>query len=479
VRDASRDAETTRTAGRAVAGDPERAAQGGLADAVLALQRTAGNRAVTGLLRPPGGAPGPMVQRLSVTASDLDASIGIGSTLGSSSFVAIRKSLSEYEKATKAKKADGDLIQLLDILDAQVTHWLNTHKVSGKESAARRAALQKLEGEMAEERRRLSQAMEHRVYIESLAAGASSEAGVNPAVAGDATKHRFKAAGSGARQAGARALEGYSESIELAKRQHQFLGGDGENIKKYEARMKLVNEKGLTPAEHAAILVYTHEEGNFDFINPGTAGVDPWLAANKGRVAKTTEAARVNYPKLEAWSDVDDKALKEEADLHTRLAVSGMSKLDPYVGLSYRGESRSDAEARTIATVGSTLRQHTLVSTSKKENIAFGFGTKNLGPGKDVAIYWVYEHEGAKGSAADVEPLSAMTGEGEVLLFPDAPFEIKAVAEIAAGRPSPGGPMAAFAAYIQAQFKAGALQGAHKVILILAAPGKERRKKRK
>jgi len=98
-----------------------------------------------------------------------------------------------------------------------------------------------------------------------------------------------------------------------------------------------------------------------------------------------------------------------------------MNKLDPYVGVSYRGESRSEPDFRAFAAVGSTHRQHSLVSTSKNEGTAFGFATKNLGPGREIAVFWVYEHTGAKGVGADLEMLSALTGEGEVLLFPDAP----------------------------------------------------------
>jgi hypothetical protein len=483
VRDASHDAGAARPAGRSRAAGPERTGQGGLAGAVIALQRTAGNRAVTALLRRPAEAPGRMIQRLAVTTSDLDASIGIGSKgvfgMGHSSFVAIRTSLSRYEKAAAAKGADGDLIQLLDILDAQVTHWLNTHRATDKEGAARRAALQKLEGSVADERRRISQRMEQQVYIEGLAAGARPEQGADVLVPDDPGKHRFKAASTGARVAGAQALEGFSSTIELSKRRQQFLGGDGAIAKQHEARMKLVNERGITPAEHAAILTYTHEAGDFDYINPGMAGIDPWLAANKARVGKTIEAARAAHgPHITGWSDVDDKALKEEADLHTRLAVAGMGKLDPYVGVSYRGESRSEADLRAVAGVGSTHRQHSLVSTSKNEGTAFGFATKNLGPGRDVAVFWIYQHTGAKGFGADVEILSAMSGEGEVLLFPDAPFTIVAMVEVGPGLPAPGGPMAAFHTYLMGQFRAGALASAEKVVLILAVPGKERRKKR-
>jgi hypothetical protein len=481
VRDASRDAETTRKARRAPTADPERAGQGGLTDAVLALQRTAGNRAVTELLRRPAG---PMIQRLSVKTADLDADIGIGSKgvfgKGHSSYVAIRKSLSAYEKAAKKQGADADLIQLLDIVDAQVTHWLNTHKASDKETAARRATLQKLEGALANERRDVSQRLEHQVYIESLAAGGIPSQGAAPPVPDDPKRRKFRAATPGARAAGAQAFEGFSSAIDLSERYKKAGLGDGADAEKHKARMKFVQDRGLTAAEHAAILTYTHEEGNFDYINPGMAGIDPWLAANKASKAKAGAANRINYPNDRDWSDVDDKDLKEEADLHTRMAVSGMGKLDPYSGFSYRGESRSDADVKNlIPAVGATHRQHSLVSTSKKEDIALGFATKNLAPGKDVAVFWVYHHTGAKGFGADVEMLSAMTGEGEVLLFPDAPFEIVTRAEVGPGLPAPSGPTGGFHSYLMGQFKAGNLAGAKKVILILAAPAKERRKKKK
>jgi len=116
---------------------------------------------------------------------------------------------------------------------------------------------QKLEGELADERRRLSQQMEHQVYIESLAAGALPEAGVAAPVPVDPKKHRFQAASSGARSAGAQAFEGFASSIDLAKWKQQFLGGDGAMVKQLEARMAFVKDKGLTPAEHAATITYT------------------------------------------------------------------------------------------------------------------------------------------------------------------------------------------------------------------------------
>jgi hypothetical protein len=117
------------------------------------------------------------------------------------------------------------------------------------------------------------------------------------------------------------------------------------------------------PAEYAAILVYTGAEGDFNYINPAQISEpdkDPtkdektqpksWLTQNKEEYGKPVKDEKRGYTKRHAapWAALSAETLREEGMLHAQVAVAGMEKLDPFTGVSYRGQS-TDAIVTSFA----------------------------------------------------------------------------------------------------------------------------------
>jgi hypothetical protein len=420
--------------------------------------------------RPKLAAPPPRATRLTVTPADLDQAMGKSKTgfagVGKSTYATIRQTLAEYQRAQKNQKPGNEakLVTLLERLDILCTDWLNTHRGQlSPQDTSRRKLFMRLSGDLAEERAALSQKQAQDVYLESLTTGTqlqdNDSAAVNgpqPAAAPD-SPHRFKAASHKARMAGADSATDYRYELINQKRAHKILGGEGEIGTGIEERMKLVREKGLTPAEHAAITAYTLSQGDFAYMNAATANSKEWMDAVKaGREGKALKL-----------DQIDDKTLREEGSLHTAVARAGLLKLDPFEKATYRGETKTEEEFRDKVGVGKVVRFPNLHSTSKKQGVPFNFVSSGLSAKRDVAVFWAFDNRG--GNARDVEKLSAIGGEGEVLFLPGSSFAIFTVVEVGApGGASSAGPHADFYNLILARLQSGGFTAAKKVYLVHA-----------
>jgi hypothetical protein len=199
-------------------------------------------------------------------------------------------------------------------------------------------------------------------------------------------------------------------------------------------RLELVKRKGLTDVEHAALLVFTEQAGDDNYINPAQVtqpAHDPvtgarkksWMQANRERARKG--------PEVDHWKGVDEATVREEGALHAALAVSAMRKLDPFEGVSYRGET---TDAMTIK-AGDAKDFASLASTTKNPDKTTSFVDMNLTADRNIAVFWLFDHRGGHLQGRDIETLSALQSEAEVLLFPGSRF---VVTEVARGRPANG-----------------------------------------
>jgi hypothetical protein len=382
---------------------------------------------------PPAAAPGPRRPR-SAAPGGL-AGPQTRAVADTRAYAAIRRALGDYEHERKAAApgTEDRQVQLLARLDELCTAWLTGHRVAlGPQDANRWTVVSELAQRVAEERVKLSQAQAHEVYVDSLAAGEvdpidqiffGGQARSTPAT----YEHKFQAASPGARRQGVEARSGFRSKF---KRLAPNQVADSSTTK----RLELVKRKGLTDAEHAALLVFTEQSGDYNYINPAQVtqpSYDPvtgakkksWMASNRERARKGAE--------VDDWKGVDEATVREEGALHAALAVSAMKKLDPFEGVSYRGET---TDAMTV-TPGSPKDFATLASTTKNPAKTTSFVEMNLTADRNIAVFWLFDHRGGHLQGRDIQMLSALESEAEVLLFPGSRFE---VTEVARGRPAGG-----------------------------------------
>jgi hypothetical protein len=416
-------------------------------------------------------AAGPQVQRMSVTTAVLDSAMGGSKAgvlgVGKSTYATIRNTLAEYErlKASRKPGTEAKLVKLLEGLDRLCTEWINTHRGPlSPQDATRRTIFTHLSDELAAERASLSQTQAQDQYIGDLAAGMRPGPGAAPLVPGD-RPHKFQAATMGTRGSAAQALDEFKFELKRAKDNYERYGNSADIIKAIEARMMLVREKKLTPAEHAAIIAYTEAGGDFEYINAATANSADWLTSLKDeRLKKKQEETKKTGRVIKDWEDLPDQTLREEGSLHTAVAVAGLQKLDPYTGVSYRGQSYTEADFKKKIGVGKVATYSNLTSSSKYQHVARRFAGDNLKGDKDIAVLWAIE----KGGGRDVEVLSGVTGEGEVLFLPGSAFFISSVVEVG----TPGGEASAgkHADFYRFIADSGGLKAARRCYLVIAVP---------
>ncbi|HWE56469.1 MAG TPA: hypothetical protein VG435_13220 [Acidimicrobiales bacterium] len=398
---------------------------GAMRDYVLSLQRVAGNQATSTLLD--GGADD-KAPRLSVKPADLDAVAGktSGGFLGKgrSSILDIRDALNRYDKASQGGRPDTKQDQVLEKLDRLTTKWINSHRGDRLSDDQRktRSLLIKLSDELPDVRASTSQRRAHDRYIADASAGTYdarplSEGAVTPNAA---TTTPFKAMGATSARSAAAARTGYAGLRDRAEEVGKDPLSDPAYAKrmldKYEARMSLVRQYRLTEAEHAAITTYTDSSGDFQYINAAAANSKEWMGGIKADEQKTpTRHAKQG-----------DRTLREEGALHAGMASSGLRKLPPYPGVSYRGESMTLKAFKEKAKVGKVAKFPNLTSSSKRNEVALKFAWDNLGEQKNVAVIWAFSDAGGR----DVEALSSEDGEGEVLFLPGTSFVTSSIAKI-------------------------------------------------
>jgi hypothetical protein len=383
-----------------------------------------------------------VIRRLSTTPSALDAAMGKSKKgilgAGKSSFATIRSTLEKYEKAKAAKDAVR-ANSLLQSLDAACTRYLNEHKdATTKQDQDRRKLIDKLSDEVAAERATASQRFAQISYVDSMAVGVSQQASNTKNVHAPAsTAHPLQAASPAIKVHAAQARDKFAGAAHSAELLGSSDGSPNLALERIQARQKLASEKGVTPAELTGIMAFTDNAGDFEYMNPAASSSPSRMQTNKEKQQKINAA----QPER-GWGQVEDQTLREEGSLHTAMAVSGISKLDLYKAMTFRGQSLSENGFKASIVKGKSFTIGSLASTSKEMDVATSFAGKNLtgttaaakvDPAKkaddvlDVAVIFAYRpgHGGR-----DIEALSAQVGEAEVAMLPGTTFKIASVTKV-------------------------------------------------
>jgi hypothetical protein len=424
----------------------------------------------------------------------------------------IGRLLADYKREKSAAQPGNEarLLTMLNQINTSCRAWVKRYPDADAAAVAR---LERVSLGVSSAQAKLLKRQAHRIYLDSLTAGAANpDVRGADAVPAEAYEHRFQAATPGSRMRGVRARAGFAYDLKM----------DSESMRSQHARerMRLVQDKGLTPAEHAAFLVFTGQD--YEYINPAQSHltesrrlIDPddderektWLQKSdwwkdpddtppwRPDPGVDDDAYGPDDDDLQAIEDepreinltappvdliavadkdtghdqFDEKVLQEEGRLHTAMAVSGMHKLDPFTGISYRGET---VEEMTLKP-GDVKSYVTLVSTSKNPGRAVEFGCRGIesnvqrGGNRDTIVLWCFDHAGGDLPGRDVEALAVVKAEAEVLLFPGSTFRITAVRKYSDG-PPPGPLGTALAQYAESDQWSPRLHRAKEIYIVNA-----------
>jgi hypothetical protein len=413
---------------------------------VVALQRTAGNTAVSGVLQKGRGSPGTprmrdgdaksdtgvegvapgLVQRdLTIKPEDLGEAGKKSKLLGQDTYQAIKDLLKEYHASNEANEKYARFVFIRTKIDS----WrkANEHSSTGSFSK-RKLRIDLLEKDMNAEEPRAKRQAE---YID------------------DMRKSRFDYASSEAKP-------------QLTKTDELMRGKTGEADKGTgQDALNLVTKYRLTDAELLAIKIYS--VGVYNIINP-TMREDanpPTNPADKDKklkeglpylsgLAKDTsgqvvpppgpepadprdkqtwqkQKARFDQAAADLLKKTDLKKVKAEARRHPEVVEAGLRKLPPFDsskdGSTYRGMRIPWKEYQErFATKGDVVADVAFGSTSKTRTIAEEFAIKKDAADDRVGILLICTLTGK--NARDMEPLSEHGREKEVLLLPNARLKI-------------------------------------------------------
>ena len=359
------------------------------------MQRTLGNRATVQALS--GLA---QVQRMATTAAALDPLVG-GSKARpfgkGSTFATIQRVLARYEAASAGGGGPKQVAlreKLLADLGRLCADYVNEHqRAATDQDRSRLAAVRQLADELPAEQVAITKARAEAKYLENIndrhSSGAFAAVDDSARVATKAVMDRFKGR--------LFAAESFNNTTEA---------------KQINDRMALVDERGLSTAEDAAISAYSL--GEYKYMNPATANKRTWM----------DEVKADDLGRGRGWDKLSNQTLREEGSLHAAMAMKGMAKLEPYTGLTYRGEERWDYEMRKKLVPGSIYEFTNLTSTSKMKSTALGFAGSGA-PGK-ISVVWIVTNGGGR----DISLLSHTQGEDEVLLLAGTKVRIKSAVRI-------------------------------------------------
>lgn len=165
----------------------------------------------------------------------------------------------------------------------------------------------------------------------------------------------------------------------------------------------LTGRYGLSAAEIAAIRIYSDQD--YKYINPAVGGIKGWLDDNVKDPSKRGQAAG-------------------EGGLHGELAKWGLRRLPEYRGKVYRGEVREAGDIATKYRSGAKARFDGFMSTSKDRGVSENFIFNELGEHRKEAPQKKWEGvlhiiSGARGGR-EIGAMSVNPHEQEVLFPPGA-----------------------------------------------------------
>jgi hypothetical protein len=372
--------------------------------------------------------------RPSKAAPNVPAGPATAADAASHDYAAIMRALDEYDREKSAAQPGNEarLDDLLEGLDRWVGKWLNANRRDlDSQNVARRQALEQLSDELAVERSYITKKQAHTIYLDSLAAGAWNpfdNKNWKKVDVPDTYQHKFEGATRQGRILGLQARQEFAVELES----NAGLASELPYLK----RMQKVKKRGLTAAEHAAILLFTGVAGaDFEYINPATASEHPddpetgkrAIDPDTGLPQASWLTSALANAHGKQWANVSEKTLREEGGLHAAMAISGLKKLKPFKGVTYRGESVATMSLRR----GGTKTFPNLTSTSKATSTAIEFagGNAQKNPGRKIGLLWALDHAASPLPPRDISALSNAQTEKEVVLFPGSRFKITSIEE--------------------------------------------------
>jgi hypothetical protein len=321
---------------------------------------------------------------MSVKSQDLESNMDSQSRkaglFGRSTFAGIQKALADYEKAGTPKEK----VQLLKRMEKLCAQWLEEHSKDATDRQAGRLPLVRdLADELPAELASVSSKMQAEDIYMSNIANAGAKGGTDP---------------------------GSKFALEALK------GKDAAEKAPGSAGKALAKAKGLTPAEVAAIRIYT--AADYTYINPASANAPEWLKSQKQK------------PEL-GLGGIANKTLTEEGSLHAGVAMQGLAKLKPWTKDTYRGARYTQKEFDDTFASGKPMVFGSFASSAQEErvalNFAHGIGIEYIiANDKEIAVLCILSSTGGK----DISKLSAVQSEKEVLLLPGTSFSLVSLKQV-------------------------------------------------
>jgi hypothetical protein len=346
------------------------------AHALLTLQRSAGNQAVSHLIQPLA-----VQRKLSYTPSQLNAERSVFGRMKGARTKDTLYQITETLRLYHAAVGEESETLLLQALIGLSKKYKQRHPLSEKNNA-KASSVDDLEQAAQVELLRL-QAMQdyHRDVSAPMVSTPGSKDKQNP---------MFSHLDVSSSQAG-----------EEAK---QMAAGTGAGSEAYRRTTKeLIAATGISEAELAAIKIFAGDD--YKYINPATANSADYMA------------------KMKPQSKGDEKvfnSFREQGGLHAAIAMSGLAKLPVMSGLIYRGTGEAPDK---IAKPGDVIPVLTIQSWSQSKDAAESF-TRSYGG--DVRV--VYKLNTTK--ARNINPLkgeSMASMEPEWVLLPGNSYKVDSV----------------------------------------------------
>lgn len=198
---------------------------------------------------------------------------------------------------------------------------------------------------------------------------------------------------------------------------------------------------GLSEAEVAAIQAYTAND--YTYINPATSNDKGWMGNFGGRGQGATKAE----------TRTKTGEIQQEGSLHTAIGVQGLLRLPVWKGVAYRGQTLQFKQFHDLFVKDGegfrgrnpTFTWNTITSISKNDKAARDF----VGAGKAgiAAILWTMDVTNGR----DIEGISVNRAEEEVAILPGAQFAIASieVVQTAYTDPSPNGMKTPWMLYVR------------------------------
>lgn len=178
-----------------------------------------------------------------------------------------------------------------------------------------------------------------------------------------------------------------------------------------------VNKFGLTQGELRAIRTYTAD--NYKYINPA---ISNYTAGLESHIAPKDKDGNGPAAKPE-----DIKTARLEGAAHAAMAMKGLRKLPPYTGVAYRGFLLNLDRFKKLFPAQGAGSNDILQGTSKGLDVPAGFLYRG---GSAPIEVWMEVHYSGRGAGRDVQHLSTLPHELEVLMLPGAKYDVVSIEKV-------------------------------------------------